>query len=345
MKPSLALLTILVVGALGWLAASVETLRPVLAWAALFAAVVFLVGVPIRVLQWLRTPVPFRITTTCGQQKSLSWIRASKLESPATALGAFGRMALEVLLFRSLFRNTAPSLRPGPRLTFGERKFLWLGAIAFHYSLLVVIVRHLRFFFEPTPGVSTLAASVDGFFQVGEPVLYATDAVILAALGYLALRRLLDARLRYLSMFSDYFAVWLLLAIAGTGVWMRYIARTDVVSAKTFGLGLVTLSPVVPAGATPLFLVHVALVATLLAYFPLSKLVHMAGVFLSPTRNLPNDNRRVRHVNPWDYPVKVHKYEEWEEEFHDKIQAAGLPMEKPAGVPLATPAGLPVEKV
>jgi hypothetical protein len=35
-----------------------------------------------------------------------------------------------------------------------------------------------------------------------------------------------------------------------------------------------------------------------------------------------------RHVNPWDYPVKVHTYQEWEEEFRDKIKAAGLPLEK-----------------
>jgi nitrate reductase gamma subunit len=56
--------------------------------------------------------------------------------------------------------------------------------------------------------------------------------------------------------------------------------------------------------------------------------MHMGGVFLSPTRNLANNNRVKRHINPWDYPVKVHTYEEWEEEFRDKIKAAGLPLEK-----------------
>ncbi len=66
----------------------------------------------------------------------------------------------------------------------------------------------------------------------------------------------------------------------------------------------------------------------LLAYFPFSKLVHMAGVFLSPTRNLANNNRAVRHVNPWDHPVEVHTYEEYEEEFRDKMIAAGVPVEK-----------------
>ena len=47
--------------------------------------------------------------------------------------------------------------------------------------------------------------------------------------------------------------------------------------------------------------------------------MHMGGVFLSPTRNLANNSRSRRHVNPWNYPVKTHTYAEWEEEFRDKI--------------------------
>jgi hypothetical protein len=66
----------------------------------------------------------------------------------------------------------------------------------------------------------------------------------------------------------------------------------------------------------------------LLAYFPLSKLTHMPGVFLSPTRNLANSNRRLRYINPWDYPVKVHTYAEYEDELRDKMKAAGVPVEK-----------------
>ena len=54
----------------------------------------------------------------------------------------------------------------------------------------------------------------------------------------------------------------------------------------------------------------------------------MAGVFLSPTRNLVNNNRAVRHVNPWDYPVKTHPYEEYEDEWRDKMKSAGVPVDK-----------------
>jgi hypothetical protein len=60
----------------------------------------------------------------------------------------------------------------------------------------------------------------------------------------------------------------------------------------------------------------------------MSKLVHMGGVFLSPTRNLANNSRTRRHINPWNYPVKGHTYAEYEDEFRDKMKAAGLPVEK-----------------
>ena len=54
----------------------------------------------------------------------------------------------------------------------------------------------------------------------------------------------------------------------------------------------------------------------------------MPGIFLSPTRNLANNSRMKRHINPWDHPVRVHTYEEYEEEFRDKMKAAELPLDK-----------------
>jgi nitrate reductase gamma subunit len=169
---------------------------------------------------------------------------------------------------------------------------------------------------------------VDGFFQIRAPVLLASDVVIVAALVFLLQRRLRNPRVRYVSLYADYFALFLLLGIAVSGILMRYFSHVDLEGVKELALGLVTFSPVVPATVAPVFLVHLTLVSTLFVYFPFSKLVHMGGIFLSPTRNLANDSRRRRHVNPWDYPVKVHTYQEWEEEFHDKIKAAGLPLER-----------------
>ena len=56
--------------------------------------------------------------------------------------------------------------------------------------------------------------------------------------------------------------------------------------------------------------------------------MHMGGIFLSPTRNMANNNRIRRHVNPWNAPVKVHSYEEYENEFREQMKTACLPVEK-----------------
>jgi len=311
------------------LAAAAAGLAPPFAVVVPYLAVgVFLVGISARVLRWSRSAVPFRIPTTAGQQRSLPWIRSARLDNPASGLGATGRMLLEVLTFRSLFRNTRAELRDDGRLVYSADKLLWAGALAFHWSFLVVLVRHYRYFIEPVPAAITALADLDGFFQVGVPIVYLTNLVLLAALAFLLFRRLADRRLRYISLPADYFPLFLLLGIGVTGVLLRYFVKTDITRVKELALSLVALSPKVPEGLSPLFLAHLLLVSVLFAYFPFSKLSHMAGVFLSPTRNLANTNRIERHVNPWDAPVEVHTYEEWEEEFHDKLVAAGIPLDR-----------------
>ncbi len=324
----LSLVTVIVLVGCGLLAGRAEGSHALIGIAIPYAATaIFLIGVCCRVMRWAITPVPFRITTTCGQQKSLPWIRQAKLDNPSSTMGVIGRMALEVLGFRSLFRNTRTQLQEGNRAFFGDSKWLWMGAMAFHYGFLLVILRHLRLFLQPIPAWVLALQKADGFFQVGTPEVYLSDLLLVAGLAYLLVRRFQDPLVRYISLFTDYFALFLLSGIAITGVMMRYFAKTDVPAIKQLALGLVTFSPIVPAGVGPLFFAHLLLVSALAAYFPFSKLMHMGGVFLSPTRNLANTNRMRRHINPWNYPVKTHTYAEWEEEFHDKIVAAGIPLE------------------
>jgi nitrate reductase gamma subunit len=306
----------------------VNALRTIVLVAVPYSAMaIFLVGVAWRVLVWAQSPVPFRIPTTCGQQKSLPWIRSSWLECPHTTFGAVARVASEVLLFRSLFRNHAPE-RNGFRLVYSETRLLWLGALSFHWSLLAILVRHLRLFLVPVPKAVLALQAVDGFLQFGIPVVYLSDAVLLAALLYLAGRRIVNPRLRYLSLAADHLALLLLLSLAVSGMWMRYVSRIDVAGIKQYAMGLVTFSPVLPREGGALFYIHVTLVSLLLAWFPFSKLMHMGGIFLSPTRNLANNSRMKRHVNPWNPTVAVHSYEEWEDEFRVKMIDAGLPVEK-----------------
>jgi len=290
------------------------------------AFVLFLVGFSYRILRWAWAPVPFRITTTCGQQKSLPWIKPARLDNPSTGWGVLGRMTLEILLFRSLFRNSRARL-VSSKLAFRDDRWLWLGALAFHWSLLIILVRHLRLFLQPVPAPVGAIDRLDGILQVGLPHIYVSDVVLVCALAYLITRRLRDPVLRFVSLFSDHFVLFLLAGIALSGLLLRFAVRPDILAIKQFALSMAALRPHWPAPTSTIFLIHLLLVSTLAAYFPASKLVHMAGVFLSPTRNLPNNSRAKRHVNPWNAPVGTRSYEEWEQEFHDKLEAAAIPIE------------------
>jgi nitrate reductase gamma subunit len=301
------------------------------------AALIFVEGLVYRVIQWARSPVPFRIPTTAGQNRTLPWIErdlGDKLDNPTDFKYLVGRMALEVLAFRSLFRNLRtklvkdPDNPEGARLIHWSYKWLWLGAIAFHYAFLVVILRHLRFFTEPVPYPIALLTEVDGFFQFFVPAVYLSGVVLVVAVGYLLARRITNPSMRYISLAADYFPLLLILGIGLTGILLRYFFKTDVIAVKQLAIGLVTLHPVLPPNLSGLFFVHLFLVCVLFAYFPFSKLMHAPGVFLSPTRNMVANNRWVLHINPWNYPVKIHTYAEYEDKFREPMIEAGIPVEK-----------------
>jgi nitrate reductase gamma subunit len=293
------------------------------------AFAIFLGGFVYRVMQWAKAPVPFRITTTCGQGYSLPWIKQNKLDAPVSKWQVAGRMALEVLLFRSLFRNKRAEVHDGPNLAYGSTKWLWLFGLMFHYSFLVIVLRHLRLFTVEVPGFVALLDSGDGFLQVGAPVMYLTNIVFIGAVTFLFLRRVVMPQIRYFSLGADYFPLFLILGIAVSGILMRYTVRVDVVAIKQLTAGWTTFSPVFAGNIATIFFIHVFLVCALLVYFPFSKLMHMAGVFLSPTRNLANDSRMARHINPWNDPsIKAHSYAAYEDEFREFMKEGGIPVEK-----------------
>jgi nitrate reductase gamma subunit len=182
-------------------------------------------------------------------------------------------MAREVVLFESLFRSN---------------KWIWLFGWMFHVGLALVLVRHLRYFTEP----------VWAWVALLQPIgIYAGFAMV-AGLGGLWLRRLVLERIRYISTPSDHLMLVLLLAIGLSGLAMKFVAHTDVVAVKAFFLGLMRFDWQ-PLPADPLLLIHLFLVATLMAVFSVSKLLHAPGVFFSPTRNQADTAREVRHLAPW----------------------------------------------
>jgi len=305
------------------------------------AMLTFFVGIVVRVIDWSRSPVPFRIPTTAGQEWSFPWIKTNPIDNPKGTGGVVIRMIFEVLTFRSLFRNTRLEYRRVdgvPKIDYEWEKWLWVAALVFHYAFLVIFLRHFRFFTEPVPGFVTILQNLDGFMQMGAapfdgfglPGVYLTDMLLMAAVTWLLLRRILYSQIRYVSLPADYFPLLLIIALGFSGMLMRYLFRVDVTAVKELAIGLFKFSPVSPEGIGVIFYIHLFILCVLISYFPFSKLMHVAGIFLSPTRNLANNSRFVRHVNPWGYPVQTHTYDEYEDEFRDKMIEAGLPVEKGA---------------
>lgn len=222
------------------------------------AATVFLVGVSYRVLVYVRTPAPLRIPT---------------MPAPLTRTGAALRVAREVTLFESLFKSS---------------KWTWIFAVMFHLGLLLEVLRHLRYFLQP---IWYWVVLVQPFGVYG-------GMLMVAGLTGLLGRRMLLARVRYVSRPSDYLLLILLLGIGLSGFALTYLDHTDIVSFKIFVQGLVYFDWQ-PLPANPLLLAHLGMVALLLIVFPFSKLLHAPGVFFSPTRNQADDARERRHVAPW----------------------------------------------
>lgn len=228
-----------------------------LVYAVLFylATVILVGGLAYRIQRYARTPQPLKIPTT---------------PAPTTRTGVVFRMLREVIFFASLFK---------------ANKWTWLFGWVFHGALLLVLLRHLRYFTEP----------VWGWVIWLQPWgIYAGYAMVLGLLGLWARRFLVD-RVRYISAPSDHLMLVLLLAIAASGLAMKYVWHTDIVTLKAFVLGLIYFQWQ-PLPTDPLLLIHLLLVVVLIMVFPFSKLLHAPGMFFSPTRYQVDDPREHRHV-------------------------------------------------
>lgn len=222
------------------------------------ATAVLVFGLALKIASYLRTPAPLKIPTT---------------PAPTTQGGVALRLLREVVLFESLFKSN---------------KWTWIFGWLFHAALLLVLLRHLRYFQQPvwTPVLWVQAIGT-----------YAGFAMATGLAGLWARRFLVD-RVRYISTPSDHLHLALLLAIAASGLGMRFVAPTDIVALKAFMLGLMRLDWQ-PLPADPLLLLHLTLVALLMLVFPISKLLHAPGLFFSPTRYQADNPRERRHIAPW----------------------------------------------
>jgi nitrate reductase gamma subunit len=222
------------------------------------ATAVLIVGTVLKIRQYTRTPAPLKIPTT---------------PAPTTTRGVAFRLFREVALFESLFKAS---------------KWTWIFGYLFHVGLLLVILRHFRYFTDPVWDVIVLIQPFG---------IYAGFAMIIG-LGGLWIRRFTVDRVRYISQLSDHLMLALLIAIGLTGLAMKNVVPTDIIQLKSFALGLVYFDWQ-PLPNDPLLLLHLLLVAVLMIIFPFSKLLHAPGVFFSPTRNQVDNPREKRHLAAW----------------------------------------------
>lgn len=193
--------------------------------------------------------------------------------APTTQTGVVMRMFREVAFFESLFKAT---------------KWTWLFGYIFHIALFLVLFRHLRYFINPVPMP----------VEIVQPFgMYGGFAMVAGLFGLWARRFLVD-RVRYISAASDHLILMLLIGIGISGLSMTFGVHTDVVAVKSFFIGLMTFSwTELPADT--LLIIHLLLVAALMIIFPFSKLLHVPGVFFSPSRNQVDNPREQRHVADW----------------------------------------------
>ena len=227
----------------------------------------FVIGLSYKIIQYWQTPAPLKISIA---------------PSPLTRTGVFVRIAAEVFLFKSLFRAS---------------KWTWFFGWIFHWALVLLFIRHLGYFWPgDTPEVLLKT----------EPFKYASFPLIIGLTGLLG-RRIFVDRVRYISAPSDYLILILLIVIGASGMLMTFaLYYPDMGLVYSFAEGLVTLNwSELPREL--IFLTHIFLAFTLIAIFPISKLLHAPGVFFSPTLNQVDNARKRRHISSWAIQKETEK--------------------------------------
>lgn len=232
-----------------------------------YAATAILVfGVGYKVRKYIKTPAPLKIPTT---------------PAPTTRSGVAFRMLKEITIFESLFK---------------ANKWIWLFGWLFHFGLLLVLLRHLRYFTDP----------VWWWVSLLQPFGKYASFAMLFGLGGLLLRRIVVDRIRYISAPSDYLMLLLIIGIGATGALMTFVTHTDIVTLKTYLLGLMVFD-IRTMPTDTILVIHLSLVITLMAIFPISKLLHAPGIFFSPTRNQVDNPREKRHIAAWAVKLESSK--------------------------------------
>jgi nitrate reductase gamma subunit len=186
-----------------------------------------------------------------------SWrlLRQVRRNPPELGAGSMSRKlfraATDIVLLRDQF--------------FADR-WAWIFGLAFHVGLVLILVRHLRYFIEPA-----WVGPLWNLVVLEQPFgFYGGLALPLGAACWWG-RQVFLKQGRIIQGWADHTVMGLLIALPLVG-YANTLVHTDVVAVNAFGTGLLTFHwQNLPFD--PLLLIHLILVATLLLILPFSRLL------------------------------------------------------------------------
>jgi len=182
----------------------------------------------------------------------------------------FGNYAAKVLLWtKSKPLNEAISREPSVKtfvmavcdiLSFRRlliaNELLWIGEWIFHASFVLVMLRHLRYFLNPVPQwvwSVQFAGVLAGY-------------ILPASLVSIVTVKFLVEKKKYVSSYN-FLLLALIFVLTVSGLLMKTIFHPDIVSVKTFVMGMVTFTFAdVPANG--LFIFHFLMLLALIVNLP-----------------------------------------------------------------------------
>jgi nitrate reductase gamma subunit len=152
------------------------------------------------------------------------------------------------------------------RTTFFADRWAWIFGAAFHFGLLLILIRHLRYFLDPA-----WVGPIWTLIELEQPFgFYGGLALPLGAAAWWG-RQIVLKQGRIITDWADHAVMALLIAIPLVG-YANTLAHTDVVAVKAFAVGLIVFHwQNIPND--PLLLTHLWLVAVLMVLLPFSRLL------------------------------------------------------------------------
>ncbi len=172
------------------------------------------------------------------------WVKSKPVNgvrSDRMTLKTFVMAAGDILFFRRLL---------------SVNDVLWFGEWTFHVSFVLVILGHLRYFLNPVPQ----------WVWAMQPFGIMTGYALPFALVYIFTVKFLIEKKKYVSTYN-FLLLILILALSISGLLMKTVSHPDIVSVKTFIMGIVTFRLAAVPGSA-LFIFHFVLALALIVNLP-----------------------------------------------------------------------------